>query len=256
VVSASPSAANKASPSTVQKSSATSASAVSRVDDVKVLGEILQKMKSQNHFEVLEVPRSVDGATLKAAYLKLARQFHPDTVLPGTPESVAVAKASIFARIGDAHRTLGDVKLRGEYEAELNSGGTGEKIDVSKIFEAEEHFQKGVILVKARRFADGLKFLDSAIAANGEEPEYFAWRGFAKFFLSIDKKAAQKEVLADIDKCLNRNPRIAPAWYFKGFVSKAIGDLNQAKACFRKCVELDGNHIDANRELRALGNVK
>ncbi len=264
----SPAAGKSTSPSAVQSKSAVTASASSArsvsastiasvaLDDVKSLNSLFAKMKGQNHFEVLGVIRSVDSSALRMAYLKMARLYHPDTVLAGTAEAIANAKASIFTRVNEANRVLSDAGLRAEYENELNHGGTGEKVDVSKIFEAEECFQKGMILVKARKFAEAVKMLDAAIAAHDEEVEYFAWRGFAKFFGHTDKKVGQVAALADIDKCLTGNARVSSAWYFKGFILKANGDLVQAKTCFKKCADLDPRHVDAARELRLLVNVK
>jgi DnaJ-domain-containing protein 1 len=237
----SPSQPQVASPSTVSPSV-----------ELKQLLDVLEAMKKQNHFEVLGLDRKSEPGVVKPAYFKLARSYHPDTVAPGSPEAVAAAKADIFARIGEAYRVLSDAALRAEYVADLDAGGTGEKVDIAMILAGEEFFQKGQLLVKARKFVDALKFLDDAIAANGDEPEYYAWRGWARFFGYSDKKKGQLEVLPDIERCIKANPRAAAAHYFKGFILKTNGDTNGAKACFKKCVESDPNHIDAQRELRMM----
>jgi lipoprotein NlpI len=46
------------------------------------------------------------------------------------------------------------------------------------------------------------------------------------------------------------NPAAAAVHYFLGFLAKSKGDQARAKAAFKKCVELDPRHIDAQRELR------
>ncbi len=221
--------------------------------DALGLAKLAEDLKKKTHFEVLGVDRTADAAAIKAAYFKLARSYHPDTIPADAPAGVAKAKADIFARIGDAHRVLADNFLRQEYQAELDAGGTGEKVDVAKILAGEELFQRGMILVKARKFPDAVKTLDEAIAANPTEPEYYAWRGYARFFGFADKKAAQGEVLKEIDKCIRENPRVAAAYYFKGFILKTNGDLKSARACFKDCVDRDPGHIDAQRELRMSG---
>ncbi len=229
-------------------------SAVTRPpEDEKTLAALHKTLQGQNHFDALQIVRTADATHVRSAYLRFARLYHPDTNAPGTPEPIAALKASIFARINEANRVLSDAALRAEYEAELNVGGTGDKVDVSQIFEAEERFQKGMILVRARKFADAVAMLDIAISQNAEEPEYFAWRGFAKLFSTADKKQAKVEALKDIEWCLKSNGRIAAAWYFKGFILKAAGDANGAKSCFKTCIELDSRHIDAARELRSMG---
>jgi curved DNA-binding protein CbpA len=221
-------------------------------DEVKQLRALFEQMKKQTYFEVLGLKKDADVSAVKAAYFKLAKSYHPDTVGPGTPEAVAKVKADIFALVGEANRVLSDPKLRSDYLAELDAGGTGEKVDVSAIFQAEELFQKGCILVKARKYADAVKMLDDAIKANAEEGEYYVWRGYAKFFGFSDRKLGQSEAMKDITYGLKKNPNVAAAQYFIGMMAKLNGDLALAKKSFQQCVKMDPQHIDAQRELRMM----
>lgn len=219
---------------------------------VPQLQQLLVKMKQQSFFEVLGLAKDADVNAVKVAYLKAARSYHPDTVPPGAPPELARVKADIFALIGEANRTLSDAKLREEYVAELAAGGTGSKVDVEKLFRAEERFQKGQILVKARKYADAVKMLDDAIIDNAEEPEFYAWRGYARFLGASDQKQVLPAVMRDLQHCTTKNPAVAAAWYFLGFVAKANGDLKAAKQHFQQTVKLDPKHIDAARELRTM----
>ncbi|MDX2008662.1 MAG: DnaJ domain-containing protein [Myxococcaceae bacterium] len=229
-----------------------SASTQSFDAEIKKLQDLALKMKSQNHFEVLAVTREAPANAVKIAYFKLAKDYHPDTVPPGAPEALSKAKADVFARIGDAHRTLSDESLKKDYIAELDAGGAGEKIDISKLLAAEELFQKGKLLVQARKFPEAVKLFDEAIAANAEEPEFSAWRGYARFFTFPDKKVGQTEAMKDITNCLKRNPNIVAAHFFQGMMAKLLGDLPAAKKHFNQTVKLDPKHIDAQRELRMM----
>lgn len=209
-------------------------------------------LKKQNHFEALGLQTSADAAAVKIAYFKLAKIYHPDTVAPGSPPEVAALKAEAFARIGDAYRILSDDHGRADYVENLKAGGKGDGIDVAQILAAEDAFQKGMILVKARRFADALKVLNDAIQMNPEEGEFYAWRGYARFFTVEDKKAAHAEAMKDINVCLKKNARCAPAHYFQGHLAKLLGDQKAALKHFQRCVELQPDHIDAQRELRLI----
>lgn len=223
---------------------------VAPVEGVPQLQALLEKMKSQTFFDLLGVPRGADAGAVKVAYFKLAKSYHPDTIPQGTPEAVAKLKADIFALIGEANRTLSDASARANYVAELDAGGTGEKVDVAALLQAEEFFQKGCILVKARKFPEAVKMLDDAIKANANEGEYYGWRGYAKFFMHPDKAAGHAAALRDIDLSLKMNPAAAAVHYFNGFLWKLMGDAGKAKVCFKRCVELDPRHVDAARELR------
>ena len=225
--------------------------AVDSATEIKQLTELLAMMKTQNHFEVLSLKDNADGGAVKTAYFKLARLYHPDTVPPNAPEQVAKLKAEIFGRVGDANRMLSDDKTRAEYLEEVKGGNAGEKVDIAQILAAEEKFQKGQILVKARKFPEAVKMLDEAIKA-ADEAEYYAWRGYAKFFTFPDKKLGQAEAMRDLNVCLKRNDKIADLWYFLGYIAKLLGDNAAAKKHFQKCVQLRPEHIDAQRELRML----
>jgi hypothetical protein len=41
-------------------------------------------------------------------------------------------------------------------------------------------------------------------------------------------------------------------FYFQGVIAKLMGELAQAKQFFQKCLQLQPEHLDAQRELRAM----
>lgn len=220
--------------------------------EARQLAELLAQMKKQDYFQVLGVTRQADAGAVKIAYLKAARLYHPDTAPPGAPESLMKARADLFALVGEANRTLADPKLRQDYVAELDAGGDGSRIDVEKILKAEELFQRGAVLVRNRKYAEALAMLDEAIAHNPDEGEFYAWRGWARYLVATDKKVGLAEGQKDLQACLARNPNVAAAYYFLGFLAKSAGDKARATEHFKKCVVLDPKHLDAQRELRMM----
>ncbi|HYV49331.1 MAG TPA: DnaJ domain-containing protein [Myxococcaceae bacterium] len=225
-------------------------------ESIEDLRAMAARLKGQNHFEALGLHDKADAAQVKVAYFRLAKAYHPDTVPEGAAPELGQLKAEIFARVGDAYRTLSDEKLRAEYVEDLKHGGKGEQVDVSQLLLAEELFQKGTILVKARKWPEAVKMLDEAIKANAEEAEAYAWRGYAKFFANPDKKAGHQEALKDIAVALKRNERIASAHYFVGHIAKLTGDERMALKEFKRTVELNPDHIDAAREVRLMSGKK
>ena len=214
-----------------------------------------EKLRKENHFKVLGIPESADAAMVKAAYFKLAKQYHPDTVPPDAPAELARAKAEIFAAIGEANRVLADDASRARYRETLAEGGPAD-VDVQSVLQAEETFNRGTSLVRARRFAEAVKTFDDAIAANPKEGEFYAWRGYARFFTLQDKKVAMVEALRDLNQSLRLNDRCAPAHYFIGQVYKLTGDAVTALKHFKRCVVLDPQHTNAQREIRIAGSQK
>ncbi|MCP3105346.1 J domain-containing protein, partial [Myxococcus sp. K15C18031901] len=228
----------------------------SGADEIPALRQLAMALKQQNHFQRLGLAEQAESSAVKVAYFRLAKLYHPDTLPQGAPQELEKLKAEVFGYIGDAYRTLSDDKSRAAYLEELKSGGAGSEVDVNAILMAEEMFQKSCILVKARKFPEAVKMLDEAIKLNAEEAEFYAWRGYARFFTMPDKKAAQPEAFREIQNAIKRNERCAPAHYFLGVIAKLTGDAAGSLKHFKRTVELQPDHIDAQREIRMAAQKK
>ncbi|MGO9831834.1 MAG: J domain-containing protein [Myxococcaceae bacterium] len=219
--------------------------------ETRLLRARLEKGKSINHFQILGLSDKADTTAVKAAYFKLAKLYHPDTLPQDAPQELAELRAQAFAMVGEASRVLGDDQSRADYLESLKAGG-GSQVDVRQVLAAEDTFHKGVAFIKARRFGEGVKALDDAITLNPREGEFYAWRGYARFFTSVDKKASLVDAMRDLHHALKLNERCAPAHYLIGQLHKLTGDNALALKHFKKCVLLDAGHVDAQREIRLL----
>ena len=122
--------------------------------------------------------------------------------------------------------------------------------DIEAILRAEEDFQRAVILIKGNKVRDGLAMIESCIRLNDKEGEFYAWRGYARFLLAQDKKAAFMPAMNDVQKCLKMVARCPPAYLIEANMAKLLGDDETAKKAFKKVLELEPNNIEATRELR------
>ncbi len=66
-------------------------------------------MKYQDYYQTLGVDRDADTATIKKAYRKLARKFHPDVSKETDPEEK-------FKAVGEAYEVLKDEEKRAAYD--------------------------------------------------------------------------------------------------------------------------------------------
>jgi len=210
-----------------------------------------ERLAAGDHFEALGMERkSASAAEAKRNFFALAKELHPDTVTDPSLADLKEIKERLFARINEAAQVIGDDKRRKEYEAELD--GKAENVDISRIFAAEENFQKAEIFIKARKYQEGLDLLEQAIEMNADEAEFYAWRGYAKFMLAKDRKQSFEECASDCRKAAKMIERCLPAHLFLGHMAKVLGDLKLAKKCYSRVLELDENHIEAQRELRLM----
>ena len=87
-------------------------------------------MKFKDYYAALEVPRDADADTIKKAYRKLARKYHPDV----SKEPDAEAR---FKDVAEAYETLKDPEKRAAYD-ELGQRPTGQEFTAPPDW--REHF--------------------------------------------------------------------------------------------------------------------
>jgi hypothetical protein len=75
----------------------------------------------QDHYAVLDLPRSASAAEIKRRYRELMREAHPDA---NAGDPAATRRA---ARINAAYETLGDPRRRREYDATLAGRANGKR---------------------------------------------------------------------------------------------------------------------------------
>ena len=85
--------------------------------------------KLKNYYKILEIPAFADGDTIKAAYRKLARQFHPD-VNPSHEEK--------FKLINEAYETLGSSNKKMLYDESLRVLLGRDTSSVQKTYKTEK----------------------------------------------------------------------------------------------------------------------
>jgi molecular chaperone DnaJ len=67
-------------------------------------------MSKRDYYEILEVPREADAATLKKAYRRLAMKYHPDQ----NPDDAQAAEK--FKELTEAYQVLSDAEKRALYD--------------------------------------------------------------------------------------------------------------------------------------------
>ncbi len=218
--------------------------------EAESLRQFLISLGGKNHFEVLGVPQTAEGAAFKLAFFKLAKAYHPDTAVGASPE-VAKLKADIFARMNEAYQVLDNPLRRAQYLESLQHGGDM-KVDVARVLAAEEKYFKAKIFLKNRKYREALALMDEVVVLNAQEGEFVACRGLAAFLAAADKAAERPRALQAIEEGLALNPRCAEAHFFRGQIEKVSGNLRLAQESFLEALKLNPKHAEAQRELKWL----
>jgi curved DNA-binding protein CbpA len=211
-----------------------------------------RKLEGADHFQVLGVGRDADAARLKGAYFQLARTYHPDAARDGEPPEARAIRAEIFARVAASWAALETEAGRKAYLEQLQSGGA-EQVDIGRIYQAEQAFERVVGLVSSRAYAEALAKVNEAIALYADEPEYHAWKAWLEFLVAPEpqRKAQRAASEKAIEAALLKSPKCTAAWLFLGRIAKLSGDPGAAERAWKRGVD-QVKDPELERELRFL----
>lgn len=209
-------------------------------------------VQNQTYYEVLGVEPPVDSGVVQAAFLQLAKRWHPDK-LPAELQDLKPLVNRVFARMAEAHQVLSDSNSRADYERHLQDPSTAEDEQqvVERALLAVSAFQRAEVYARKGDWASAERSARQAMEADPEQPEYgalWAW---------VVTKSGQRvpgESMDDLLELLNRavrqvkdNVRVR---LYRAQVLKWVGRVPEAMRDYRAVVELEPNHIEAQRELR------
>jgi tetratricopeptide (TPR) repeat protein len=218
------------------------------------------KLGRIDHYAFLGIATNADDAAIRAAYVGLAREYHPDRIA-GTPlvedPSLREQIESLFKRLGEAQKTLTNAETRARYDRDLktmaSSGGastTGPNARPRRPTEARNAFIMAETYFKKRDYAQAELHYRQAANFDPEEPMIavaLAWC----IFMNPDQvvETRREDAKRRLEEALKKF-QSGEAAYRLGRVWRELGDEARALKMFEQAVKLTPNHVDANRELR------
>jgi hypothetical protein len=213
------------------------------------------EMTTKNYFEVLGVGAEASLQDVKRAYVRLAKEYHPDSLGPDTAPLVVKTANQIFDLVTKAYKVLSDEDERKSYTRNLTEpGGRLELEKTNDIMNAEFQFQKGKVFLKKRDYPSARESFGWANKLVPEEGEYLAYLGWTLFLGAEDKSG--NDVLTAVRHLKTAavlNPSLEVAQLFLGAIYKEQKLRDIAALHFKKALEINPESIEAKRELSTLG---
>lgn len=213
-----------------------------------------------NHFAALGMSHEASPNDLRAAYMRLARDLHPDRY-SGAPSEVQELATDLFDRIRAAWEELGDEGKRLTYIDRVIHGKKSEDElameAVQRYLSAENDFKRGMAAFNAGQTVASLPHFQSAAEKAPEETEFRGFYGYALFFARLrsePEKAIEgfrilEQAIADNNNQERKRDSLhvllARAW-------RERGDAQLARRAAVAALKINANNADAARLIRRL----
>jgi len=221
------------------------------------LDKRVAELAGKDHFAVLGIAQPSNKDQVKAAFLQLAKTFHPDRLPASLQPSHGARINTVFDAIRAAYDALQEDAARAAYVERLKAGpprpgirpgAPAEPTPVEQ--QVRELMRAGDLHLKKKEYAEAEKAFARAhgLDKKGETLAAQAWA----IYLDPARKAelpAVQQLLADSVKL---DPKCARAHYQVGVIAKAQGDSAAAEKSFRAAVAANPRHAEASAEVRLI----
>jgi hypothetical protein len=197
----------------------------------------------EDYFKMLMISREATTDDVRAAFLRAAKVWHPDTL----PESVSDARADsekVFRKITTAYETLVEPARRRAYERTLDAAMKESAEAAQFLSQADMHLTLG-----DREEAEELA--RKALVAAPGHPEATALLAYLEAMdprmRSAEHTNAQIKML---EMAIAKDPMCRRAHYFRAILYKKVENHDDAIKDLRVAVTNDPDDREAQRELR------
>jgi curved DNA-binding protein CbpA len=216
------------------------------------LMERIAKADGADHYQVLDVTRSANRATIRAAYYALARRLHPDRFRTGQFSDLREEIEQYFTCVTEAYNTLYDPDRRREYERVLDEGKQKQDESASESdasFLARQNYLRGKALMEKKRLLDAMRFLENAVRLDRTQAEYFLTLGMLQAQNPRFREQAEENLL----EVTRIEPAASRAYLALGELYMRGERTAEAEQMFREVLRWSPNNTTAAEKLAELG---
>jgi curved DNA-binding protein CbpA len=215
------------------------------------LEQLLGKLDSLNHYQLLALPDDAQVPAIQSAFLVLAKKWHPDRWRGDLSDANRDA-SRVFARLREAYQTLTDDTLRAAYDTQRQSkkDEEAEQDLVRQILHAAGQFHQAQILAKKHDFAAAEALAYQAFQEDPTQLEYGAFYAWAAVQNPQRKEKDFDGLIGLLNHAVADSKDNVQLRYYRAVVLKRAGRLQEAIKDFHFVHEVDPKHVEAAREIR------
>jgi tetratricopeptide (TPR) repeat protein len=206
----------------------------------------LNRMEHWTYYEMLDLKPSATQDEIRAAYTRLATQYHPDRA--PIPELKSVF-TEIFALFNAAFGALNNPKGREQYDESIAGGGgtPAAQKQVQAVLETVQDTHRAELMVKRRDWVEAEKILRRVVAVSPDDIS--ANLMLAQCLLQIAPQQHFKDIVVMLRKVIDTTENNDKAHYLMGVALKTNND-KRAMGLFKMALEMNPGNVEALREVR------
>ncbi|WP_052055605.1 DnaJ domain-containing protein [Myxosarcina sp. GI1] len=185
----------------------------------------------ENYYLILEVSPDAKLKEIKAAFRRLARQYHPD-LNPNNDEA-----AEKFKQISQAYDVLSDATKRRRYDRDFPFHKTQPKIQLET---ARDFYFRGMQRSQAKEYRQAIEDYTQAITLEPTLIDAYLKRCEMHYKLSD-----YRGVLDDCYQVLEIDPQVAKAYYYQGRARFSLGYVQSAIESYTTAIAREKNYAQA-----------
>jgi hypothetical protein len=201
-----------------------------------------ETVDDEDYFQVLGVAEGASAEAVRAAYMRLAKTWHPDRV-PADFIPIRGEVAKIFARMSTAQKALCDNDTRRSYVA-ARKAKTEARLRADVVREIEH-------ALGLRDFDSVVRLCQELLVSDSDDAEALAMQAWAAIRNGEDATEDElRGALAKLERAVNVDRSNDQAVYHRGLVHKRLANLPAAFRDFARALQLNPKHLAAEREVR------
>ena len=226
-----------------------SAAAAAEVNYFKQMHSLLI---GADHYAILDIDAGASSEDIQRAYYRRAKEIHPDRFLAPPLDVLHRDMEELFAQVLEAYNTLTNPAERKRYDAERLAGAPASKqASADQAAFAKGNFLRGKTLSDEGKYAEALSWLQNAVDADPERPEYL------RLLASVQGRnpRLRREAVENYKKAIALDPARPEAYLQLGLLYRRLGDIDPAVEALRECLKWDPSNAEAGTALAEMTRV-